>query len=325
MTALLKVECVYGQTKAGKTSRCGEFAEYWSQKSGGRPAHAVFSDGGGYGAIADLVDSGLIIPFTLSNQRGETLLEDMNKLSMGWWPSQPDNPNSKLEPPKQDVSCLIFDSGTSMCDLMGEFHGDAIKLVKNPAGGESMVATHVKVPEMPKDSYVKSGEFNYRFLGRSDYMGVQGMIARFVRQSAHLSIPSLWTFGETTGEDEYTKSTVGGPDFFGNKLTGKCGKWFGNLLHLDFITIKQKIKVPGTQVEVETERPLPFLFTTRHIKPNDPAKIPYQAGTRVDRRLWQKVPPVMEANMHEFYKLIDLLQLEAKGLGSVLTTKSQGE
>lgn len=321
MTALLKVEAIYGQTKSGKTSRCGEFAEYWSHRNEGKPAHGVFSDGGGWGAIADLVDSGLIVPFTLSNIRGETLLEDMNKLSLGWWPKDASDPKSPLQPPQQNASCLIFDSGTSMCDLMGEFHGDAIKLTKNPAGGEQMVATHVKVPEMPKDSYVKSGEFNYRFLGRSDYMGVQGMIARFVRQSAHLSIPTMWTFGETTGEDEYTKSTVGGPDFFGNKLTGKCGKWFGNLLHLDFLTSKQKVKVPGSQVEVEIERTLPYLFTTRHFKQNDPAKIPYQAGTRVNRRLWEKMPPVMEADLLKFYKLVDELELEAKQMGSVLTTK----
>jgi hypothetical protein len=198
-------------------------------------------------------------------------------------------------------------------------HSEAVKIVKNSAGGDTMVATTVKVPEMPKDSYVTSGQYTYRFQGRSDYMGIQGEIAKIIKMSAHLPIPSIWSFGETTGEDEYSSTPVGGPDFYGNKLTGRCGRWFGNLLHLSFIKSKEQVKVDN--VTIEMERLKPYLFTARHTKQDDPKKIPYMAGTRVDRRLWSKVPSVMPADLKAFYKLIDSLQEEARSLGSVLVTK----
>lgn len=319
MTALLKVDAIYGETKSTKTSRLGDGAEYWAEKTG-KPARGVFCDTGGYGAIEDLVEKKLLIPFILSAARGETLIEDMNKLTMGWWPKDPSDPKSVLEPPKLDgISCMLFDSGTSMCDLMDEFYTLAVKIVKNAAGGETMVATHVKVPEMPKDSYIKSGDYVRRFKGRSDYMGIQSDIAKFIKQSAHLSVPSIWSFGETTGKSEYSDAPCGGPDFYGEALTGRCGKWFGNILHLSFISSMEKLKLDGKEIEITKLKP--YMFTARHTKEGDLKKLPYMAGTRVDRRLWSKVPSVLPPDLKGFYKLLDELAEEARSLGSVLVNK----
>jgi hypothetical protein len=315
---MLKVNLIYGDTGTTKTSRLGDCAEYYARKTG-KPVRGVFSDTGGYGAIQNLVDDGTVIPFVLSHERGETLIEDMDKLSRGWWPEDPKNPKSKLVYGKLDnISAMMFDGGTSWCQMMLSFHESSVKYV---AQSESIVATGVRVPEMPKDSYIKSGEYLRRFTGRSDYGGVQARIKEFIRNSAMLSVPSEWTCLETKGTDE-TKRPIGGPDWIGQALTGVSGPWFGNILHLDFIEKEQDVKVGDATVKVRMA--VPHLFTRSHQKQNDPTKLVYMAKTRVDKRLWDKVPPVMEPRMDKFYELIDRLAEEAKGMGSPIVQGVRG-
>lgn len=307
----LKVDMIYGESKTTKTSRLGDAAEYYFKKTG-KPARGVFSDTGGYDAIQKLVDEGIVIPFILSPERGATLLEDMDRLSQGWWPADPSDPKAKLvKGPLDSISVMLFDGATSWCELMAYYHERSVKFSQQ-GDNIMMVPTNVRVPEMPKDSFVKSGDFGFRFLGRSDYMGVQGAITSFIRNTAFLAVPAIWTAVEAKSADEFSKPCYG-PDFFGNKLTGKCGKWFGNLLHLDQIATKQTVDVGGKKIEVT--KASPFLFTTPHIDPDDPYKIPYMAGTRVDKSLWDKVPPVMEPRLDKFYELIDSLMKQAKGAG----------
>jgi len=68
----------------------------------------------------------------------------------------------------------------------------------------------------------------------------------------------------------------------------------------------------------------PFLFTRSHINPEDPTKTPYMAGSRVDKRIWQKVPSVMAPDLAAFYRLIDKLAEEAKGMGSPIVQGVRG-
>ncbi|MGH9968459.1 MAG: hypothetical protein ACREBG_11610, partial [Pyrinomonadaceae bacterium] len=121
----LKINMVYGDTGSTKTSRLGDAAEYYSRKFG-KPVRGVFSDTGGNGAIQHLVDDGTIVAFVLTHERGDTLIEDMDKLSRGWWPEDVDNPKSKLLPPSlAGVSAMLFDGATSWCQMMMTFHEGA--------------------------------------------------------------------------------------------------------------------------------------------------------------------------------------------------------
>jgi hypothetical protein len=276
----------------------------------------VFSDQGGYAAIESLVDEGVVIPFLLTNERGDTLIEDMDKLSKGWWPEDVRNPKSKLVyGPLDRVSCILFDGATSMCQMMMTFHEQAVKYNQS---SDSISATTIRVPEMPKDSFVRSGDYVRRFTGRSDYGGVQGRIKEFIRNSAMLPVKSIWTALESKGSDE-TKKPVYGPDFIGNALTGVCGPWFGNLLHLDLVAVKAQEQVGSQRFDVVKAQP--FLFTRPHIDADDPMKLPYMAKARVDRRLWSKMPPVLEPDLGKFYELVDRLALEARGMQTVTVPK----
>lgn len=311
MSITLKVDMIFGDTKSTKTSRLGDAAEYFFEKTG-KPARGIFSDTGGYDPIAYLADEGKLIPFILSAPaRGDKLIEDLDKLSRGWWPKDPTDPSSVLEYGKIDnVSVYLIDGATSWCHQMMSAHTQAVKYM---AASDSIVATNIRVPEMPKDSFVRSGEFVRRFTGRSDYGGVQDRIKEFIRNTAMLPVKTIWTALETKGNDEQ-KKPIYGPEFVGSALTGTSGPWFGNLLHLDFLPSEAEEIVGGRKIK--TIKAEPFLFTRPHIDPDDPSKVPYLAGSRVDKRIWQKVPSVMAPDLKAFYILIDKLTEEAKGLQS---------
>lgn len=308
----MQADLLYGDTSSTKTSRLGDAIEYYVNLFG-KPARGVFSDTGGYAAIQSLVDTGMVEPFLLTSERGDTLIEDMDKLTKGWWPQDARDPKSKLVyGPLDKVSLLVFDGATSMCQMMMTFHEQAVKY---NATSDSISATTIRVPEMPKDSFVRSGDYVRRFTGRSDYGGVQGRIKEFIRNSAMLPVKTIWTALESKGTDE-TKKPVYGPDFIGNALTGVCGPWFGNLLHLDLVPVKTSQVVDGQKFDIVQAKP--FLFTRPHIDQDDPMKVPYMAKARVDRRLWDKMPAVMPPDLAQFYSIVDSLAKDAQRMKSVV-------
>ena len=320
MSLTLKVNLIYGDTSSTKTSRLGDAAEYYVAKTG-KPVRGVFSDTGGYDAISTLVADKKVIPFILSANHRENLIEDMDKLSRGWWPQDPDDPKSKLvyeDKLADKCSAYLFDGATSWCQIMMTFHEGAVKYVQ---ASDSIVATGVRVPEMPKDSFIRSGDYLRRFTGRSDYGGVQARIKEFIRNSAMLPVPAEWSALETKGTDE-GKRPVYGPDFIGQALTGVCGPWFGNILHLDLIATPSEEVVAGRKIQIV--KASPFMFTKPHIDPDDPSKVPYMAKTRVDKRLWDKVPTVMAPDLKAFYELVDKLQEDARGMGSPIVAGVRG-
>ena len=320
MSLGLKVDMIFGPTKSTKTSRLGDAIEYHYGLTG-KPARGVFSDTGGYEAIAYLKDEKKLIPFVLSAAaRGDRLIEDMDKLSRGWWPKDPEDPKSILEYGKlDDVSLFLYDGATSWCSMLLSYHEAAVKYMPQT---DTIAATTVRSPDMPKDSFVRSGDFLRRFTGKSDYGAVQGRISEFIRNTAMLPAKSIWTALVTKGTDDYSKTPVFGPDFVGSALTGKCGPWFANLLHLDFVPAQREEVVDGQKFKIIEAKP--FLFTRSHINPEDPTKTPYMAGSRVDKRIWQKVPSVMAPDLAAFYRLIDKLAEEAKGMGSPIVQGVRG-
>src|SRR5581483_8687134 len=168
----MPADCLYGDTGTTKTSRLGDAAEYYFAKTG-RPAHLVSTDTAGTGPIDGLIAAGVIKVFQVTPAR-KHLLYDSDRLSKGWWPIDADNPHSEFKKPEESPvpSVLLWDGITTTCGMLLELHQGAVKLQNG-----TMIPLSVKVPEMPKDSYVTSGEageFMLRFLGRSDYGAVQG-------------------------------------------------------------------------------------------------------------------------------------------------------
>lgn len=304
------VDAIYGDSSTTKTSRLGDAAEYYYKKTG-KPSRLVSSDTGGWVPIQSLVTAGVIQAFALVMQR-PNLIEDMDKLSQGWWPVDPDDPMSILERPKAGPpthAALLMDGATAWCHMMMTFHEGAVEydpnfLDKDTGAKGGYRPTTVRVPEMPRGSFVKSGEYLRRFTGRSDYGGVQARIKEFIRNTAFLPVPAVWTALETKGADE-GKKPVYGPDFIGQALTGVCGPWFGNLLHLDFVPVEKLVDNPAGTGKLKIIEAAPLLFTRSHIDERDPSQTPYMAKPRVARTLWQKMPAVLNPRLDAYYELLD--------------------
>jgi hypothetical protein len=309
------VDAIYGDTGSTKTSRLGDAAEYHYKRTG-KPSRLVSSDTGGWAPIQSLVTAGVITPFALVMQR-PNLIEDMDKLSQGWWPVDPDDPMSILERPKAGPpthAALLMDGATAWCHMMMTFHEGAVEydpnfLDKDTGAKGGYRPTTVRVPEMPRGSFVKSGEYLRRFTGRSDYGGVQARIKEFIRNTAFLPVPAVWTALETKGADE-GKKPIYGPDFIGQALTGVCGPWFGNLLHLDFVPVEKLVDNPAGTGKLKIIEAAPLLFTRSHIDERDPSQTPYMAKPRVARTMWNKLDPVMLPRLDQFYERLDAIAAE---------------
>ncbi len=303
----LDIHMIYGATGSTKTSRLGDAAEYYYERSGGKKVRGVFTDTGGFESIRSLVEGGVIEPYIVTGREGERLIETLDKLSRGWWP----NAAGKLEPPQlEEVSAYIVDGLTTQCAMMMTYHESSVTY--NAQTG-TINSTTVRAPEMPKDSYVRSGDYVRRFTGRSDYGAVQGRIAEFIRNYGMLGVPVWSSALDTKGTDDTSKKPIYGPDFIGQAFTGKCGPLFGHLLHLSLVPVQKDEKVGGQAFRVIQAQP--YLFTRNHLDPDDPYKVPYMAKARVDKRLWERMPAVMEPDLGKFLHLVEEVAKEAARTG----------
>jgi hypothetical protein len=155
--------------------------------------------------------------------------------------------------------------------------------------------------ESEKANLIRSGTFRHRFSSQTDYGSIQDIIGEFIRNSGMLPVlKCVWTGHETTGGEDENKRPIYGPDFIGKKATGKCGPWFGNMIHMDLLPVMVAAKDPLEQLR-------PFMFLRSHVDPNDGLKRPWPAKTRALRKYWDKVPDVVEPRMDKVYALLDEL------------------
>ena len=307
-------DCIYGDTSSTKTSRLGDAAEYYYEKTG-NPSRLVCTDNAGWGPLDSLVSRGIIQPYKVVPGR-KHLIQDLSRLTQGGWPKDPSDPLSEIVfGPLDEVGAIFFDGITTTCQLMMEVHQGSITVQ-----GGTMSATNIRVPEMPRDSYIQSGDYARRFVGRSDYMGVQDRIQEFVRNTSMLPVPVIWTALEAKGEDADRKP-IYGPQFIGKALTGVCGPWFGNLIHLDFVNKLTKVTDPDDpKVSFEVEQPTPYMFLKPHFDPKDPMKVKYPAKVRAPRTLHEKVPAFAKPRLDLLYKFLDELREQEIAEATLATT-----
>lgn len=297
------VDIIYGDYHSSKTSRLGDVAEYYYEKTG-KPARLISSDTGGWDVIQDLINEGIIVPFKLTIHRPH-LIQDMKWLTQGRWPLDPTDYLSELEtePHLEGVSVLLLDGITSMCDMLLEYHVHSIKIE-----GASVVPQGVKIAGLGKDNFIQDGEYMRRIKSLTDFGEVQTTAREMIRNTSFLPIPAVWTALECKGEDNDDKP-VHGPQFIGKALTGTCGQLFANMVHLDLIPVQIKDK-NGAVVGEEFR---PRMYLKSHYDPRDPLKLRYPAQVRAPRTMWDKVPLYLpEPNMKLLYKALEELREESQ-------------
>lgn len=293
---------IWAESGAGKTSRLGDAAEYYFDLTG-KPARLVSTDPGGWGAIESLIVDGTIVPFRVVKHR-EHLMQDLNKLTQGFWPVDPSNPLSPFEekPDLSNVSVLLFDGISSMCEMLSEYHLHAVKM-EGAGANRTVVGTNVKIAGLPRDNFIEDAEYNRRILSQTDYGEIQRTARELLSNTSFLPIPTIWTALPCKSEDDNDRP-VHGPKFFGKALTGNCGNLFGNMLHL--YNTQVKVKEDGKEVVKE----VPMMYLRTHSAPGDQMKVPMPAKVRAPRTLHHKIPLYMAPDLKLLYKELDKLRDE---------------
>jgi len=303
-------------TDTKKTANLGFVSQYIFEDTG-LPSHLIVTDNAGLDTVISEVESGLIIPYRIVSQR-KFLIRDFSLLSQGWWPKDIHDPLSELLPPNfEEFGALLWDGWTSTSEMLMEVHESAITVRPKPGhpGVMEMEATNVKVAEMPKDSFIYSGEgdsvYARRSTGRSDFGAVQGRAREFMRNLSQLPIPTVCTALECRGEDKENNSRpIYGPQFAGSALTGHIGGKFANLLHMALLPKEEAVIDPSDSTKkIRILGNVPVMYTTTHYRADDPLKVPYPSVVRAPKvpELLARIPKIGPPRIDLLFKLLDEL------------------
>jgi hypothetical protein len=273
---------VYGVSGAGKTTQGQELAKYISKKMG-KKLHLASCSGGGWTSIQPAIDAGIIDATYI---RGRSFpVETMDKISRGYWPEHPDDPESPLIAPSQqkdwsDVGGEMFDSMTESCEWMMSY------INSQEAAGKIKISA--------QSANFKDGGTSYGSPSQAHYGNVQSRIADFVAQSKGLrGIYVLWTALELKATDDNSRLPLYGPDVVGKAKTAVACAWFDNTLHL-YLTGAGGLKKGTMQRR---------LYLTNHFEDD---QIPYVAKNR--GHFYAPLPEYLEGDKCSLAVFLELLE-----------------
>lgn len=259
-------DCIYGQTKTGKTHQIAIAAQRMWDKYKLKTRY-VSGDSGGFDTIGDLVDKGIVLPFILVTNPHP--IEALAQICQGSWPGA-DGALKRDPQSGADVGLYALEGLTSFGDTMLEH-----------------LSSHkVRLSQDPAYTFV-DGRTEFSGLNQSYFGEVQKQLYRRVVDSSVLPtvIPSvqrvIWTALEGRGEEEGTRQTTFGPSIAGKKAIGKAGQWFGNLLHLEML-VREEMDQTTKQINLIQKR---VMYLQPHADPI--TKIPFPASTRAP---WNRPP-----------------------------------
>jgi hypothetical protein len=212
---------VYGISGAGKTTQGQELAKYINKKIGKKLRLASCS-GGGWTSIQPAIDAGIIEATYIRGRKFP--VETVDKISKGFWPEHPDDPESPLIAPEKqkdwnEVGGLMNDSITESCEWMMSY------INSQEAAGKIKISA--------QSANFRDGETNYGTPSLAHYGNIQSRIADFIAQSKALrGIYILYTALELKATDDNSRLPLYGPDIVGKAKTAVAPAWFDNTLHL---------------------------------------------------------------------------------------------
>lgn len=257
--------CLWGPSGVGKTSLLGTFLTGLYRATG--KTGRLYNVDGGVGSIQHLEQAGALATWEMGDQ--PYAFEAMLDASRGYWPRDPHDPTSGLEPPTlvryiaECKPCGVrpYDQDKTMqtsipctkCKAIlpiraRQVHNPANDLSKANVGvlmyeggtgfGEKMMDNmsdrSAKGEKIGEDIAVrfKDGGVDIGGVSRSSYGIAQRRIKRAVEYSR--MVPGIdyviWTFHKARGEDDVKRSPVFGPKIVGSAATDDVPRWFGPCL-----------------------------------------------------------------------------------------------
>lgn len=281
--------CVYGITGVGKTTQTELLVEVVRQVLGPEKIVRLASaNADGWSVIQPSVDSGKVKPCWVQSRKYP--IQTIDRLTRGWWPADPDDPDSPLLPPDKQpdwetVGGVVFDSGT---DYANWIMRDSLLREADSKGS-------YKIAAEAASHYYSDGatgdETRYASAARGHYGSDQNRMEQFIVQSK--DIPDrfvMWTFLEDRGKDPVTKAPVYGPDVIGSAINGMVPSWFGR-------TVRISVRPPANKIG----DPIRRMYLKNHFELGDP--VPYLANVRDNvRALLPQYLEGREANLLTLYK-----------------------
>ena len=269
-TKLLR-DLVYGVSGSGKTTWYLRLALSIYETTG-QKTRWYLGDGGGetirVNDVEDIID-------VMSYNLWDHPLEVTQKICEGWWPQDPNEPNSKLLPTSRDefekYGLFVYEGLTVMADyIMGDRAGG---LANRMAKGEML--------NNDASFKLKDGELTFGGNARTHYGFTQRRIVDCIERTRALPVHVGWSAHERKVEDEDYKEVWIGPDVAGRLLTTKIGASFGNTIHLQGVKggSKQKDPVTGRMVDSLMVERRAYLRT--HYDPEGQHFVKYYANTRL--------------------------------------------
>lgn len=317
-----KADLIYGATGTTKTSQIGWAALYVNERFG-KKARLVTADGGGWGPIQSLVDAGMIDVWPVRNR--VHLIEAIDKACQGWWPVEPADPTSPIEPPTanpsiRDVGLVAFEGLTSFgSGIMGKLKIPGVQLSQDP-------------------NYVlRDGNTDYAGGSIAAFGFVQDRIYDFVMKSHMIPLVDkvLWTALEAKGEEQGTRMPIFGPDIEGKKATAKAGQWFGNMFHMESGSQQVGVDEAAQTIKLQTQT---FMYLKPHADKTTgiiyPAKarVPFQFADKIPERVLLTMglldkdgKPVKNYNLKMVWEYIDRLKADADKVVMSVSTPTTTE
>ena len=231
--------CIYGPTGSYKTSAGGHLAHYVAEQTG--KATLLFSsDGGGWKAVQEEIDAGMIRPYRCDT--ATIPLPIVRKVSQGYWPQNAEETDvSKLDfrPVNWDeIGGIIVEGLTSISSMLMRHLAD--KGIKTGEEATSKFSMPIVVNgQVVNESFAGNSKGHYGFVQNQLY----GLVMNFI------SLPVkyvLFTAHESKTEDD-DRSTIYGPAIAGKKATALVGSWVGDLIHAQDYAVERTVKGPNPQ------------------------------------------------------------------------------
>lgn len=300
-----RLDLVYGNSQAGKTTWALQIAEHLYVKKGLK-TRWYLGDGGGDTLLnSGLVDEGIVevMQFNLRDNPFAT----MQFCCDGFWPQDPQNPKSKMLPTKPDdmrkYGQFVYEGLSVGCDyMMGDQPGG---LADRAAKGE----------KIGQDTPYIVNEDGLKFGGNppSHYGFTQRRLISLIERSRALPLPFvMWTAHQRKAEDGDLKGIYEfGPDCAGQALTSKIGAYFGNTIHMHQVTVKKKAKDALTGKDIEVLAIERRAYTRKHADPEGQTGIKYYANNRMPAELANQMPEYLcPPDAVKFYQILEAAKNE---------------
>ncbi len=294
-----RVECYYGQSGTGKSEAIAAVMRQIFETDG-LCSRVILGDGSKSTYIdRGLVDAGVVEVCDFSIRPWP--LTVMAKLCEGYWPADPEDPNSPLVAPTPEdlkkigvfaVEGLSVGAQYLMGDIKGglaEQSGRGIKIGQDSPvfskdvlfdkTGSAIKGSGPKVADAK--GKLLDEEYSYGGNPISHYGYAQRRLLANVERTKAFPHMVIWSAHERSTEDKISKEKLVGPEAAGEAMTANLPRVFNNTLH--FVTAgrkKEKVKDEHTD-QMITDLDVEYrVYTRDHFHPDGSFFVKYKAVTR---------------------------------------------